>query len=116
MVQPYVRSVEGHGERALVWIAGEITHAMRKSPRMEGDPESVGAVPVLDDERAFALKVLEPFAKALLYARVDLARDENGALMVMELELVEPSLFLIYNPPALTRLAERCAALARAQA
>lgn len=37
----------------------------------------------------------------LLYARVDTARDDRGALLLMELELVEPSLFFTHAPETL---------------
>jgi hypothetical protein len=110
MVQPYVRSVEGHGERALVWIDGALTHAVRKAPRFSADDEQVsGALPVADDERALAEAVLAPYVDRLLYGRVDVARDEAGRPVVMELELVEPSLFLLRHPPALARLADALA-------
>lgn len=104
LVQPYVASVDGYGERSLVWIDGELTHAMRKTPRFVGDAERVeGPFPIADDERAVADAALAPFATRILYGRVDLARDANGQPMVMELELVEPSLFLKRHPPALAR-------------
>lgn len=46
MIQPYLPSVETEGERALIWIAGELTHAVRKSPRFSGEDEEVSeAVP-----------------------------------------------------------------------
>jgi hypothetical protein len=107
LVQPYLASVEGHGERALVWIDGELTHAVRKTPRWSGEDESVSpALAVEPDERAVAERALAPFARELLYARVDVARDEHGRPLVMELELVEPSLFLAQHPPALARLAD----------
>jgi glutathione synthase/RimK-type ligase-like ATP-grasp enzyme len=108
MVQPYLRSVENRGERCLVWIDGEVTHAVRKSPRFSSDDESVRLVPVARDERAFALEALKPYAKDLLYGRVDVARDANGRLVLMELELVEPSLFLEHSSKALARLAQAC--------
>lgn len=113
LVQPYLRSVESYGERALVWIAGELTHSVRKSPRLAGGHEGVSAaLAPASDERAFAERALAPFARELLYARVDIARGEGGELLLMELELIEPSLFLIQHPPALARLAEACARLA----
>lgn len=106
MVQPYVHSVDGHGERSMIWIAGELTHAIRKTPRFAGTEEQVSAaLPIADDERAFALGVVESAGNDLLYARIDLARDEDGRLMVMELELIEPSLFLLQSPYALARFA-----------
>lgn len=111
LVQPYVRSVDGHGERALVWIAGELTHSVRKSPRFTGSDESVTEAEVSAEERAFAEKALAPYARHLLYARVDVARDDDGSLRLMELELVEPSLFLKQSPKALARFADALAKL-----
>jgi glutathione synthase/RimK-type ligase-like ATP-grasp enzyme len=107
LVQPYQGSVEGHGERAMVWIDGELTHAVRKSPRFLGDAESVSApVPIAPDEAEVARRALDA-ATALtgpvLYARIDVARDDAGNPRVMELELVEPSLFFAQAPAALAR-------------
>jgi len=100
-----VPSVEDHGERSLIWIDGELTHAMRKSPRFSGQDEAVsGPHPIDDAERALAEAVLAPLAAQILYGRVDVARDERGAPMVMEVELIEPSLFLLQHPPARDRL------------
>ena len=110
MVQEYLPSVEGYGERAVVWIDGEVTHAVRKSPRFSGSDEAVSAaVPVAADERAMAQAVLAPYAQDLLSARVDLARVAGGEPVIMELELIEPSLVLVQHPPALARLARAIA-------
>ena len=103
MVQRWMPSVETHGERSLVWIDGEFTHAIRKSPRFAGGFEQVTEVPIADDERAFAARALAPLAADLLYARVDLVRDGDGVVRLMELELIEPSLFLRQSPAALAR-------------
>jgi glutathione synthase/RimK-type ligase-like ATP-grasp enzyme len=105
LVQPYLESVEGHGERALVWIDGELTHAVRKSPRFIGDEERVSeAMPIADDEAAVARAALSVAPTPLLYARIDVARDAKDAPRVMELELIEPSLFFARCPAALDRL------------
>jgi hypothetical protein len=105
MVQPYVDSVDGYGERSIVWIDGDVTHAIRKTPRFSADEESVSeALPVADDERSLAMSLLGTVPAPLLYGRVDLARDAEGRPMLMELELVEPSLFLPQSPRALERL------------
>jgi glutathione synthase/RimK-type ligase-like ATP-grasp enzyme len=118
MVQPYIGSVEGYGERALVWIAGQLTHAVRKSPRLALEDERVSeALDIAPEERRLADEALAPLVAAartherseLLYARVDLVRDDAGAPMLMELELCEPSLFLVQHPPALARLADAIA-------
>ncbi len=74
---------------SFVWLDGELSHAIRKSPRFAGQSEQVsGPHPIADDEAAVAHAALEPYG-ALLYARVDLARDAAGQPRVMELELVE---------------------------
>lgn len=105
LVQPYLRSVDGSGERALIWIDGEFTHAVRKTPRFGGEDEHVSeAIAIAPDELALGEHVLAPIAADLLYARVDVARDDAGAPLVMELELIEPSLYLLQHPPALDRL------------
>lgn len=104
MVQRWMPSVDTYGERSLVWIDGEVTHAIRKTPRFADGVEQVsGEVAIAGDERAFAEGVLAPYAAELLYARVDMVRDEDGALRLMELELVEPSLFFRQCPRALDR-------------
>jgi glutathione synthase/RimK-type ligase-like ATP-grasp enzyme len=99
MVQQWMPAVDTTGERSLVWIDGEVTHAIRKTPRFAGGAERVSdAIAIADDERAFAERALAPFAKDLLYARVDVVRDEGGTLRIMELELIEPSLFFKQGP------------------
>jgi glutathione synthase/RimK-type ligase-like ATP-grasp enzyme len=107
LIQPYQASVEAHGERALVWIEGAFTHAVRKSPRFADGVEQVSAaLPLSAAERAVGEAALAPLAGRLLYARVDVAPDAAGNPQVMELELVEPSLFLLQAPAALQRLVD----------
>lgn len=102
LVQPYLDSVDSYGERSVVWIDGELSHAIRKTPRFSGDTERVdGPFAIADDERAVALAALAPYD--LLYGRVDLARDASGQPRVMELELVEPSLFFARQPGSADR-------------
>jgi len=104
LVQPYLASVEGHGERAIVWIDGEPTHAVRKAPRFLGDAESVSAAVAIEpDEADLARRAVAAAPGPLLYARIDVARDTDGAPRVMELELIEPSLFFPKAPAALER-------------
>ena len=104
LVQRYVPAVETSGERALVWIDGELTHAVRKSPRFGGQDERVSdALAIAADERLLAERLLARFGHELVYGRVDVVRDEREGLLLMELELMEPSLFLAQHPPALAR-------------
>lgn len=109
LVQPRLASIAAEGERNVVWIGGEFTHTVRKGERLDGDGSAVlGAHPVSEDEHRLArraLRTIPAFANyEVLYARVDMALDELGDLRVIELELVEPSLFLAEHPPALEQM------------
>jgi hypothetical protein len=105
LVQQYLPSVEGHGERAVMWIDGELTHAVRKGVRFADQEEHVSAVPVAIEpaEAALTRRVLEAVEGSLLYARVDLAPGPDGEPVVMELELIEPSMYFGQCPGALDR-------------
>jgi glutathione synthase/RimK-type ligase-like ATP-grasp enzyme len=104
LVQPYLASIDDHGERALVWIDGELSHAIRKAPRFTGDRERVtGPFAISADERAVAEAALAPFADRILYGRVDVAPDATGQPVVLELELIEPSLYFVQCPAAADR-------------
>src|SRR5262249_23508855 len=88
-------------------IDGLLMHAVRKHPRFAAEDESVSAaLPIEDDERRLAERALAPVPAPLLYARGDGARDAGGRPLVMEVELMEPSLFLMQHPPALERFAD----------
>jgi hypothetical protein len=105
LVQEYVPAVEGYGERALIWIDGALTHAVRKSPRFEGDAEQVSeTMPITAAEAALAERVLASIDLPKLYARVDMAPGREGQPVLMEVELVEPSLFFSACPQALQRM------------
>ena len=108
LVQGYMPSVEDYGERAIVVIEGRPTHAVRKSPRFGGDDESVSEAraPIHAREGELVGRVLEGLGQTPLYARVDVAPDDEGRPVVMELELIEPSLFFDQCPEALDRFVE----------
>ena len=104
LIQPYVASVDGHGERSLIWIDGELTHQVRKAPRFVGQAENItGPFPISHEERTLAAATLEPWSNRILYARVDIAYDEAGRPLVMEVELSEPSLFFARGPGSVER-------------
>ncbi|QNP72895.1 hypothetical protein IAG44_28015 [Streptomyces roseirectus] len=105
MVQPYVRGIDVSGERALQFFGGRLLHASRKGPVLAPgtayDAEKVAhpgltAWQPTEAELATAEKALAavPGSEELLYARVDLVDGDDGQPCVMELELVEPNLFL----------------------
>lgn len=111
MIQPFMTSVMTTGERSLVWIDGEFTHQVVKQPRYHGQDEQVSgaSAPGRADLR-IAEMALGCLGEPLLYARVDLIEGPDGGAMVSELELIEPSLFLLQHRPALDRFV---AAIAR---
>jgi hypothetical protein len=67
------------------------------------------AVPISPAQRRVAEAALATVEGPLLYGRVDVAPGPHGTPVVMELELIEPSLFLLQYPPALDRLADAIA-------
>ena len=107
MVQPYLRSVEQVGERSLVWIDGELTHAVCKHPRFAGGDERVSKAPEPShEERQIVDAALGRWRDRALYARIDLMQTAKGTSVVSELEMIEPSLFLPQSERALDRLAD----------
>jgi O-ureido-D-serine cyclo-ligase len=122
ILQPYLDRIDEHGETAVIYFDGEFSHAVRKGPLLQtgGDfvaglfaPEAISARAADHVERrvADATCAAIPF-DSLLYARVDLIRNADGAPVVLELELTEPSLFFAHAPGSPQRLAtallERC--------
>ncbi len=112
MVQPFFPSVEEQGELSLIYIAGALTHAVRKRPA-PGDfrVQSIwgGSVERTEPESAeieLAEGALAQLDEPPLYARVDLVAGPDGAPCLIELELIEPNLYLTEHPPAAQSLAE----------
>lgn len=116
LLQPYLDRVDEHGETALLFFEGAFSHAIRKGPllrRGEGPTgglyaeESITPRTPSVDELDVARRALAaiPFPQPLLYARVDLIRDDDGAPRLLELELAEPSVFLTYADGAGARFA-----------
>lgn len=112
LVQPYVESVARHGERSLIFLGGEFSHAVDKVPA-DGDyrvQEMYGGryrthTPTRAELEAAAVALAAAPTPDLLYARVDLVEATTGP-QVMELELIEPELFLGFDSDAPRRLAE----------
>jgi glutathione synthase/RimK-type ligase-like ATP-grasp enzyme len=109
MVQPYVKGIDAGGERALLFFGGRFLHASRKGavlvPGTPYDEKKVAHPGVepwdpttaeLDVARRALAAV--PGTPELLYARVDVVDGADGGPCVMELELVEPNLFLDLHP------------------
>jgi hypothetical protein len=102
LVQRYLPAVVEPGEHCLVFLDGRFSHAVRKRSLFLGGrhagPEGI-TITAADDEIAAGRRVLAAcLGPPPLYARVDLLRDEGGTPCVVELELVEPSLFFAARP------------------
>jgi glutathione synthase/RimK-type ligase-like ATP-grasp enzyme len=118
LVQPFLPDV-ADGERSLVFLGGRYSHAVRKTPAA-GDfrvQEQYGGVIVPHLASAAeltaagaALDVVPGGAQALLYARVDVIGPPTAPL-IMELELIEPELFLPHAPGSAAALAQAAVAL-----
>lgn len=124
LVQPYIDAVDSRGETGLVFFGGQHSHAIRKSSMLppgaafrlsardaggQFNPDRIGPRRASAEEIAAAHRVLDAAASVLrdahrgarvdlAYARVDLLPGPRGPVLI-ELELVEPSLFLRYGPP-----------------
>ncbi len=101
MIQPYIKSVETIGEFSAIYIAGAYSHGVQKIP-VEGDYRVQDDFGASDMPYAFSndeidcmnrMLSLVPDSESLLYARFDFLKDEDGTLLLNELELIEPSMF-----------------------
>ncbi len=124
MIQPYLPSVDTTAETALLFFDGVFSHAIRKGPLLQADVEGEKVEGLFIQEQidprtptpaqleiAHAALAVVPRNgdEPLLYARVDLIDDNDGNPVVLELELVEPSVFLIVDPEAAGRFADAIA-------
>jgi len=95
LIQPFVSEIQSEGEYSLIFIDNQFTHCILKRPQekgfiVKGTPHKISCPP-----RALnaAKKILETAQQDHLYARVDLVMHE-GNFVLMELELIEPELWL----------------------
>lgn len=111
MVQPFAEAVAEEGELSFVFIGGEPSHVLRKRPA-PGDFRAHGIYggtvervqpAAADLAEVSAMAGLLPFD--LLYARFDVVRF-GGRLAILELELIEPMLYLDRAPGSAGRLAD----------
>ncbi len=116
LVQPLAHSVLQRGESSLIYFGGQFSHAIRKIPA-DGDyrvQEHHGGSVVphepTDAEFAVAAATLAAAPAATAYARVDLV-DVDGSPAVMELEAIEPQLFLDRDAGAASRFVAHIATL-----
>ena len=125
LVQPYMAAVAERGESALVFFAGELSHVLHKKAVLARDEvaptfgEDGPALAMLDEElvtpgectsarlsaaQAVLHEVTARFGMPL-YARVDLVEGPGGGPLLIELEVIEPRLYLHLAPGATERFA-----------
>ncbi len=112
MLQPYQAGVDVHGETSLMYLGGEFSHAIRKRAILAGEvawttdlfaEEQIESREPSLAERSIGDAVVAALPD-LAYARVDLLPTPDGPVL-LELELVEPSLFLDHADGAASRAA-----------
>ena len=113
MLQPFLRAIPIEGEYSLFYFGGQSSHAILKRPAI-GDfrvqEEHGGIIQAVEpaDDLAFAGEaVIRAIGEPLLYARVDFVRLDSGAPALIELELIEPSLYFEQCADAAQRFADQ---------
>jgi glutathione synthase/RimK-type ligase-like ATP-grasp enzyme len=119
MIQPFMTNILAEGEYSLFFFGGEYSHAILKKPapsefrsQEEHGAEIFSAVPeakLLERAR----QAIDTISPAPLYARIDFIRDAGDDFLVMELEMIEPSMYLRMDPQAPGRFAAAIDAWAR---
>ncbi len=106
IIQPLIEAIARTGEYSLMLFDGEYSHAVVKRPR-PGDfrvQEHLGGVTLPSQAPPggveLARQALAAAPAKATYARVDIVPDDDGVLRIMELELIEPALFLDHAPDA----------------
>jgi glutathione synthase/RimK-type ligase-like ATP-grasp enzyme len=100
MVQPFMRGIVEEGEFSLFYFNGEYSHTILKTPKA-GDfrvQEEHGGIIQATKPTSHLLatgeKIMQYISPTPLYARVDFVRTDDGEFAVVELELIEPSMYL----------------------
>jgi hypothetical protein len=106
MVQPFMPSVIREGEFSLFFFKDMYSHAILKTPQQQDfrvQEEHGGIIQAIEPEHLLlqtAREVLQQIRPLPLYSRIDLVRTENNRFALMEVELIEPSLYFSYNEPS----------------
>jgi glutathione synthase/RimK-type ligase-like ATP-grasp enzyme len=104
IVQPLIEEIARTGEYSLMLFDGEYSHAVVKRPK-SGDfrvQPHLGGLTLPSQAPPGAVELAKQALAAApakaTYARVDIVPDDDGRLLIMELELIEPALFLDHAP------------------
>lgn len=108
LIQPYLRAFETEGERSYIFFDGAFSHVARRPPTLASAPRGFERAQLhAPDARELDLAraTIEATGARPLYARADIATDNEGRPRLQELELTEPCLFLSLDEGAPGRLA-----------
>lgn len=114
MLQPFMPSIVTEGEYSLFYFGGEYSHCILKKPAEDDfrvQEEHGGSLQTAEPNqqmRQAADATMAAIEQSVLYARVDLVRSKLGedSFAVMELELIEPSLYFPFDKASPQRFAE----------
>lgn len=110
MAQPFLPAIAQEGEFSLIFVDGAFSHGVRKRAlpgdyriqAIYGGTNEAFALEPADEAAAAAIVAMLP--ETPLYARVDMVRGEEGELLLMEFELIEPYLYPEQGPELGERL------------
>lgn len=111
MAQPFIESVINEGEYSLFYFACHYSHCILKTPkagdfRVQEEHGGILQSIIPSKELLTAANIaLQTIPEKVLYARIDLVEHER-AFKIMEIELIEPSLYFEFDDKASTRFAD----------
>ena len=112
LAQPYMPHIASEGEYSLFYFNGAYSHAILKTPKardfrsQEEHGASIRSMDIEDALRVCGQRAIDAIGQTLLYARADFVRGDDPAdFRLMELELIEPSLYLRTDKDAPRRFA-----------
>jgi glutathione synthase/RimK-type ligase-like ATP-grasp enzyme len=99
MVQPFMQNIIDEGEFSLFFFNGEFSHCVLKKPKEKDfrvQEEHGGifkSIKPTEQQKSIAKNIIKKLSTIPLYARADLVRTVQNEFVLMELELIEPSLY-----------------------
>lgn len=112
MLQPFMENITSEGEFSLFYFDGDYSHTVLKTPE-SGDfrvqEEHGGRLKLVEAEshlKQTGDKIMKALPEIPLYARVDIVRTQDNNFALMELELIEPSLYFNMDENSPDRFAE----------
>ncbi len=114
MIQPFLPAIQSEGEHSFIFVDGQFSHGLIKQASegeyriqsLYGGIEIAVEPAAADRAAAESVMAMLPFAQPPLYARIDMVRLDDGALAVIEAEVIEPYLYPLQGPEFGGRMAD----------